>query len=290
MKDTQTTVAVIGGSGLEEGLPIDVLTTHEVKTPYGSPSGEITEGMTANGVRVLFLPRHGEGHVLSPGKVPYRANILALKKLGAEYAIGVSAVGSLKRDVKIGDFVLPDQAIGFFCHDRKSTFFDSEEDRMVAHVNVGEPFCAELRDMLASSVEAVGVRCHGGKYVCISGNAYSTIAESEFFGALRCTTVGMTNFPEYPLAREACLPYVALQLVTDYDNLPGEAHLCSDLVVAQMMKNAELAKRAIAHFLSRPDLKPPTCDCVHALDHAIATPQERWSDIGRRKLEILMRR
>lgn len=280
------TVAVIGGSGLYDFPGLRKRKVHDAKkTPFGFPSSAIIEGVVGD-KRVLFLARHGSDHTLSPADVPYRANIWALKEFGAQYVLGVSAVGALTRDSAIGDIVLPDQAFGRFCPNRPTTFFNPE-DRLVAHLTMGQPFCTELKALVAMSAHGIGVQCRSdGKYVCIPGPEFSTAMESAFYiECLHAITVGMTNFPEYVLAREACLPYVAIQLITDYDNCP-DWHLSAEAVIEQMKKNARVVKRLLVAFLRRSYLPPPTCDCRHALDNAIATPECRLTRT-REKLDFL---
>jgi 5'-methylthioadenosine phosphorylase len=207
-------VALIGGSGLGETFRIEGARAHEVQTPFGPPSSPILEA-ELDGVRVLLLARHGPGHVLPPGNVPYRANLFALKQLGATHVLASGAVGSLREEYRPRDLVIPDQVI-----DRTSSRAQSFYEKAAVHVEFAEPFCPILRRMLRQAAEGVGeMQVHaGGCYVCMEGPAFSSRAESHMHRLWGGDLIGMTLLPEAKLAREAELPYAAVCLVTDYDS------------------------------------------------------------------------
>jgi 5'-deoxy-5'-methylthioadenosine phosphorylase len=202
-KNEAVKIAIIGGSGLYHMAGLTDTREVRVKTPFGDPSDAIVLG-TLEGRRVAFLSRHGRGHRFSPSDINYRANICALKMLGAERILSVSAVGSLREDIAPLDFMIPDQ---FFdrTRGRASTFFT---DGIVAHVGFAKPTCTALSEHLATACETTGVKVHrGGTYVCMEGPAFSTIAESHTYRQLRCDVIGMTGVTEAKLAREAELCY-----------------------------------------------------------------------------------
>lgn len=207
-------VALIGGSGLGETFRAEGARAHELDTPFGPPSSPILEA-ELDGVRVLLLARHGPGHVLPPGRVPYRANMFALKQLGATHVLASGAVGSLREEYRPRDLVIPDQVI-----DKTSGRAQSFYDRAAVHVEFAEPFCPVLQRLLRRAAQGVGeTQVHGGGcYVCMEGPAFSSRAESHMHRLWGGDLVGMTLLPEAKLAREAELPYAAVCLVTDYDS------------------------------------------------------------------------
>lgn len=222
-------IGVLGGSGLYQMDALTDVKEHVIDTPYGRPSDVVVTGMVA-GARVAFLARHGRGHRLIPGEVPYRANIYALKSMGVRYLISVSAVGSLREEIHPLDMVLPDQFIDLTKH-RAATFFG---DGAVAHVSMAQPVCPALAALLAQAVEAksfTGVKLHrGGTYVCIEGPSFSSKAESLWYRSMGADIIGMTNMPEAKLAREAQIAYATVALATDYDCWhPREAHVTADM-------------------------------------------------------------
>jgi 5'-methylthioadenosine phosphorylase len=283
----QRIVGVIGGSGLYEMAGLAQRAGHRVVTPFGEPSDEIVSGEIA-GTRYLFLPRHGRGHRLAPHEIDYRSNILALKQLGAQQIISVSAVGSLREDVHPGDVVLVDQFIDR-TKTRVSTFFEGLG--VVAHVGFADPTDRALGDSLERAAKAVGARVHrGGTYVCIEGPQFSTRAESDVFRSWGGSVIGMTNLPEARLAREAQLPYATLALVTDYDCWKtDEAPVTVAQVIAMLRANVALAQRmlvAVANDLPDPALSPAST----ALASAILTPADRISAEARAKLATILTR
>ncbi len=256
----RTTVGVIGGSGVA-GVLSGTTTLHRVATPWGAPSGPIEEG-TVGGVRVLFLARHGPGHTIPPHRVNYRANVDALRSLGAQAIVTVSAVGSLREELAPGAFVLPSQFVDF-TKQRPTTFFDGGK---VYHVSLADPFCPDLTAAATAAGRSVGVPFVGGKtYVCVEGPRFSTRAESTFFRGF-ADIIGMTLVPEVTLARERALCYACLAMVTDFD-VWAERPVDAAEIAATMRQNSEKMGRVLATLL--PALgRVPTCTCAQALDQA----------------------
>jgi 5'-methylthioadenosine phosphorylase len=267
-----TTLAIIGGSGLYELPGLRNVEELRVTTPFGSPSDAIIRGRMSGQkgeVTLLFLPRHGRGHRLPPHRINYRANVFALKELGAQQLVSVSAVGSLREDIQPGHMVLVDQFIDR-TRQRASTFFD--ESGVVAHVGFAEPTDPALSQALRESVEAVGGKVHfGGTYVCMEGPQFSTRAESLLYRNFGAHVIGMTNLPEAKLAREAELPYATLAMATDYDCWhQSEDVVTVEAVVAVLHKNVDLAKNTLRELISRlPD--PTLSPASRALENAIIT-------------------
>jgi 5'-methylthioadenosine phosphorylase len=268
------TLGVIGGSGLYAMDGLSDVEEVRPQTPFGAPSDAITIG-TLDGLAVAFLPRHGRGHRLTPSEVPSRANIYALKSLGVEWVIAVSAVGSLREDYAPLDLALPDQLFDR-TKARPSSFF---EGGVVAHVSFAEPFCPRLGGVLWEAMTGMGdIRAHrGGTYVCIEGPAFSTKAESRIYRQLGCDIIGMTALPEAKLAREAELHYAMIACVTDYDVWHESAETVTvETVVANLSHNVENARRIIRGAAERiaagaRTVATPACECEHALEHAIMT-------------------
>jgi 5'-methylthioadenosine phosphorylase len=261
-------IGVIGGSGLYAMPELTPLETLEVETPFGRPSSPLVIGELA-GQRVVFLARHGRGHVYTPSTVPYRANIYALKQLGVRRVIAVNACGSLREDYAPGDVVIPDQLLDYTKDDRGRTFF---ETGLVAHVSVADPFCATLGAQAAGAVrQAGGVAHEGGVYVTIEGPRFSTRGESEIFRRLGCSIIGMTTCPEAFLAREAEMCYTTISHVTDYDVWhTSEAPVTVEMVMETFHHNLRIAQQAVVNLVA--DLDPTSdCACQHALDHAVMT-------------------
>ncbi len=262
--------AIIGGSGLYQMAGLTDTREVRVKTPFGDPSDAVVIG-TLEGKRVAFLSRHGRGHRFSPSEINYRANICALKMLGAERIISVSAVGSLREDLPPLDFMIPDQ---FFdrTRGRIATFFTGG---IVAHVGFDKPTCASLSAHLAASCERTGIKTHrGGTYVCMEGPAFSTIAESHTYRQLRFDVIGMTGVTEAKLAREAELCYATFALITDYDCWhPQHDAVTLNEILANMGRNTENVQRAI-HEAVRSLGDERACKCGGALAHAIVTDRK----------------
>src|SRR5579863_1153529 len=238
-------LGVIGGSGLYEidGL-LDVEET-AVDTPFGPPSDAIVRGRLGE-TTVLFLPRHGRGHRIAPHRINARANVCALKKLGATHLVSISAVGSMKESIVPGDFVAVDQFIDL-TKTRASTFF---EDGIVGHVGFSDPVCEKLAGAVAKAAARAGARVHpSGTYLCMEGPQFSTRAESLLYRSWGVSVIGMTGMPEAKLAREAELPYALLALATDYDcwhEVEDEVSVAA--VLAVLKKNAAVARRTIAEL------------------------------------------
>ncbi len=263
-------LAIIGGSGLYSMPGLTNAREVRVKTPFGDPSDAVVVG-TLEGRRVAFLSRHGRGHRFSPSEINYRANICALKMLGAERILSVSAVGSLREDLPPLDFLVPDQ---FFdrTRGRIATFFAGG---IVAHIGFDKPTCASLSAQLAAACEITGVKVHrGGTYVCMEGPAFSTLAESHTYRQLRFDVIGMTGVTEAKLAREAELCYATVALITDYDCWhPQHDAVTLNEILANMGRNTENVQRAIREAV-RSLADERTCKCGSALAHAIVTDRK----------------
>ncbi|HLV21976.1 MAG TPA: S-methyl-5'-thioadenosine phosphorylase [Polyangiaceae bacterium] len=278
------TLAVIGGSGIYQVQGLTGLREHRVETPYGAPSDVIVEG-TLGETRLLFLPRHGRGHPLPPHAVNYRANVCALKRLGATHLLSLSAVGSMKESIAPGDVVVVDQYIDF-TRRRASTFFDAG---LVAHVSFADPVCPLLADAAARAARAAGAKVHaGGTYVCIEGPQFSTRAESQLYRGFGVSVIGMTALPEAKLAREAELPYATLALVTDYDCWHETEEVVSvEGVLEVLRKNSELGKRVVVELSAQlPDRE--RSPAFQALRYATITAPEAITPEARATLSWLL--
>lgn len=264
-------IGVIGGSGLYAMPGVTDVTDLRVDTPFGAPSDALVIG-TLHGQRVAFLPRHGRGHVLTPGEVPYRANLFALKSLGVTHVIAVSACGSLRESLAPGCIVVPDQLFDFTKDERGRSFFGNG---LVAHVGVADPFCPSLSRVLAkASREAGGQVTEGGTLVTIEGPRFSTKAESLVWQQLGFSIIGMTTSPEAFLAREAEMHYAVMSHVTDYDVWHTE-HVTTEMVFKQFHANIELAQKAVALAVEKISSVAYQCGCESALSAAIATARDR---------------
>jgi 5'-methylthioadenosine phosphorylase len=263
-------IGIIGGSGLYSMPGLTSAREIRVKTPFGSPSDAIVVG-SLEGRRVAFLARHGRGHRFSPSEINYRANICAMKMLGVERIISVSAVGSLREDLPPLDFLVPDQ---FFDRTRLrvSTFFGGG---IVAHVGFDKPTCADLSARLAGACTTIGVKVHrGGTYVCMEGPQFSTLAESHTYRQLRFDIIGMTNLTEAKLAREAEICYATLAMITDYDCWhPMHDAVTLEEIIGNLNKNTENAQRAIREAVGAIG-EERNCKCGSALAHAILTDRK----------------
>lgn len=277
-------LGIIGGSGLYAMPGLEKAREVKVRTPFGNPSDALVVGTLA-GREVAFLARHGRGHRFLPSEVNYRANIYAMKLLGVERIISVSAVGSLKEELVPLEFVIPDQ---FFdrTRGRVSTFFGGG---LVAHTAFDKPTCAELGSTLANACEQVGVPVHrGGTYVCMEGPLYSTLAESLFYRSLNFDIIGMTNLTEAKLAREAEICYASVSMVTDYDCWhPGHDSVTSDQVVANVNRNAENVQKVVRAAVSRVPLLR-SCRCGSALSTALVTERSKIPVATKRRLAAIV--
>ena len=261
------TVAVIGGSGFYDMEGVGEIDTINVDTPFGAPSDSIVVGTLA-GVRVAFLPRHGAGHRILPGEVPNRANIWALKSLGVQRIISVSAVGSLREQIAPMHMVVPDQLIDR-TSGRVSTFFGRG---LVAHVAFDAPFCVQTSRPLFASASSATTAHGGGTLVVIEGPAFSARAESELYRSWGGDIIGMTALPEAKLAREAGICYATLACVTDYDTWhPDHATVSADMIIANLTANVAAARRVVATAIAALPVDR-SCSCAHALDTALITP------------------
>lgn len=262
-------LAVIGGSGLYAMAGLTGVESVSVDTPFGPPSDDIVLG-TLHDRRVAFLPRHGRGHLLTPTEVPYRANIYALKMLGARYIISVSACGSLREAIAPGDIVVPDQLIDFTKGVRDRSFFGSG---LVAHVSVAEPFSPELSQALAVAVESAGVEPHvGGRFITIEGPRFSTKGESQLFRSWGMDIIGMTTSPEAFLAAEAEMAYACLAHVTDYDVWhESEQPVTVEMVLRTLAHNREKAHDAISLLVESMEKWSGDFPVHHALRDALIT-------------------
>ena len=266
--DVKAEVAIIGGSGLYDPGIVEKPVEVRVSTPYGNPSDFITVG-EVEGVRVAFLPRHGRGHRIPPHAINYRANIWALKALGAKWVISVSAVGSLREDYRPGDFVVPDQFIDMTKNRGHYTFFDGP---ITVHVSMADPFCEDLRSRLVGAARSLGYPVHeSGTYVCIEGPRFSTRAESRVWReAFKADIIGMTLVPEVNLACEAQLCYATLAMITDYD-VWAERPVTAVEVEEVMKRNVERAREILYKVIPGLTGEPSEakCSCCRALEHAV---------------------
>ncbi len=277
-------IAIIGGSGLYGMSGLEDTKEYDLDTPFGKPSAPIVAG-TLEGTRIAFLARHGIGHHIMPTEVPYRANIYALKALGVERVISISACGSLREEYAPGHIVIPDNIFDF-TKDRIRTFFG---DGMVAHVGVANPFCGELSDQVEAAVRSTGAITHrGGMFITIEGPRFSTKAESNTFRAWGMSLVGMTASPEAFLAREAEMCYSTMAHVTDYDVWhESEAPVTVDMVIQTLNKNTQFAQDAIRNLVR--NSKPArTCSCGQALASALITNPKVIPAETRNKLDLLV--
>jgi 5'-methylthioadenosine phosphorylase len=277
-------VGIIGGSGLYELPGLRDVRWRRLRTPFGDPSDEYCCGRL-DGHAVAFLARHGRGHRHIPTELNFRANIWGLKALGAEWVISVSAVGSMREEIKPLDLVIPDQ---FFdaTKRRVSSFFG---DGIVAHVGMAEPVCADLATILEKAARQTGATVHrGGTYICIEGPQFSTRAESRIYRSWGVDVIGMTNMPEAKLAREAELCYATLALATDYDVWHDtHAAVTVEAVVRNLLTNVATAKAVLARAIPMVAL-PRTCPCPSLLSSAIITNPKAIAPAARRRLRLLL--
>jgi 5'-methylthioadenosine phosphorylase len=288
MNMIERTLGIIGGSGLYDLPGLEQRKEFVVETPFGPPSDTIVTGMLS-GVRLAFLPRHGRGHLLAPHELPFRANVHAMKQLGMSACVGISAVGSMREDVRPGDLVLVDQFI-----DRtrgrteESTFFG---DGCVAHAHFADPVWEPLRQVALAAARAAGATVHdGGTYVCMEGPLFSTRAESRLYRSWGVDVIGMTNLQEAKLAREAEIAYTTIALVTDYDCWhESEADVDVAAVLEVLRQNADLA-RAVVVELARGIAAAPVISAAGTMQHAIITQRAAITADARRRLQLLIGR
>jgi 5'-methylthioadenosine phosphorylase len=280
-------IGIIGGSGLYQMPELQNVREERVETPFGDPSDAFIIG-ELEGVTVAFLPRHARGHKFLPTEVPYRANIYAMKLLGIEYILSVSAVGSLQEQYAPTDMVIPDQ---FFDRTRarakESTFFG---EGIVGHVTFAHPVCNELGDILEESCKSVGVKTHrGGTYVCMEGPAFSTKAESNVYRQWGMDIIGMTNLQEAKLAREAEIAYATLALVTDYDCwYEGHDDVTVDMVIEYLNKNVRNAQLILKDAVQKVAAKESPNQYREAIKNAIFTAPDHWPAETAKKLDAIV--
>ena len=280
-------IGIIGGSGLYQMPELENVREIAVDTPFGPPSDAFIVGELDN-VTVAFLPRHGRGHRLTPSELPFRANIYAMKLLGVEYILSVSAVGSLQERYAPTDFVIPEQ---FFDRTRaralESTFFG---EGIVGHVTFAHPVCDELGDILEASCRKVGVTTHrGGTYLCMEGPAFSTKAESNVYRQWGMDIIGMTNLQEAKLAREAEIAYATLALVTDYDCWHEDHDAVTiDMVVEYLNKNVRNAQLVLRDAVTRVAAKESPNQYRDAIKNAIFTAPDLWPEATAKKLDAIV--
>ena len=274
------TIAIIGGSGLYEMEGLTDVESVDIDTPFGRPSDAITLG-TLEGARVAFLPRHGQGHRFNPSHIPVQANIYALKTLGVERIISVSAVGSLKEEFEPQHLVVPNQLIDRTSN-RSNTFFEND---MVVHIAFADPFCAHTSHMVVHAAQDLGVNVHpGGTMVVMEGPAFSTRAESFMYRSWGADLIGMTALPEAKLAREAEICYATMAWVTDYDCWrQGGETVTVEMIIGNLLKNVAASKDLLRNLIPRLN-GPRECPCATALKDAIITPQDRVPAELKRKL------
>jgi 5'-methylthioadenosine phosphorylase len=277
-------IGIIGGTGLEKFEGMTTVAEVSRETPFGYPSDNIIIGELA-GTQIAFLPRHGRNHHLTPSEIPVRANIFALKSLGVERIISVSAVGSLSEEIHPLDMVIPNQIIDR-TRNRVGTFFG---DGIVVHASFADPFCGQLSTLLEATARRLGVRTHAeGTYLAMEGPLFSTRAESQMYRSWGAKVIGMTALPEAKLAREAELCYATLACVTDYDCWhESEEDVTVELVAQNLQRNAGKARSILQMVIPKAALSQP-CQCQCALENAILTSTESIEQPVKERLALLI--
>ena len=277
-------IAIIGGSGLYSMPGLEDVQERVLTTPFGDPSAPIIVGRL-EGESIAFLARHGIGHHLSPSEINFRANIYALKSLGVERIVSISACGSLREDYALGDIVIPDQLFDF-TKDRKRSFFGRG---LVAHISIPDPFCADLSEIVYQAVKKTGNTVHlGGSFITVEGPRFSTRAESNTFRTWGMSLIGMTTSPEAFLAKEAEICYATLAHVTDYDVWHiSEEPVTVDMVIETLNRNTKIAQEAVHNLVSKLN-RERLCDCEHALASALITDLDVIPPETRQRLGILV--
>ena len=284
MSEPAISLGVIGGSGLYAMPGLTDLVERHVHTPFGDPSDVIVVG-SLRGKRVAFLPRHGRGHRLNPSEVPYRANLYAMKALGIQRVVSVSACGSLREHIQPRDIVVPDQLVDFTKGKRALSFFDGG---MVAHASLAQPYSTALSAALAQAVRDAGGSVHaGGTFITIEGPRFSTKAESAIFRSWGCDIVGMTASPEAALAREAEIDFAVMAHVTDYDVWHAEEEpVTVEIVVERLFANLAIAQQAILNLLPIVETLPHETDgCMRT---SVITARDRITPGARERLDVLV--
>lgn len=276
-------IGVIGGSGVYKIDGIEIVKEHVINTPFGTPSSEIIEAKL-KGTSFYFIPRHGKKHSVTPSEVNYRANIFALKSLGVEYCISVSAVGSLKEEYPPTTFVLVDQFIDWTKGKRERTFFDKG---FVAHVSVAEPVEKQLQKMMVDACKEVGVKYgDGGSYICIEGPQFSSKAESHIYRSFGASVIGMTNVPESYLAKEAGMAYATIAMVTDYDCWKEE-HCTLEEIMKVMATNNQQVHKVLNVLLPNLEKNPFTFKKENT--YAVLSKPESMTKDQAHALEVLIK-
>ncbi len=281
----QMTIGVIGGSGLYEIEGLTNIEEVSLDTPFGDPSDVFITGML-DGVKMVFLPRHGRGHRYLPSEVPYRANIYGMKMLGVQRIISVSAVGSMKEEIVPGHIVIPDQFFDRTHGKRASTFFGQG---VTGHVQFADPVCPELVGVLCEAGQRAGATVHkGGTYICIEGPNFSTRAESTIYRSWGVDIIGMTNIPEARLAREAEICYGTVALATDYDCWhDGHDDVTVGAVLEIIRQNVAMARNIIKHAAKALSAEPQ-CGCGESLRYAIMTDRTLIPEQTRKNLAPIL--
>lgn len=278
-------LAVIGGTGLYKIEDFEVLSTTDIQTPFGSPSSPLVRARY-NGIELIFLPRHGAHHELLPSEINYRANIWALKSLGATRVLSISAVGSLNKTIKPGNLSLTDQYFDNTRGLRQDTFFGQG---MIAHVSMARPTCEALARDILNAAKSLNMKIHKKTtYLCVEGPRFNTRIESLFWQKAGCDIVGMTNIPEAFLAREAQLSYCTLAVITDYDGWLEDVaqHVNAQAVLLMYQKNIIKVVELLKQLLSQP-FSPRPDYCAKSLEHAIVTPMANLTKQNQALLKIL---
>ena len=278
-------IGIIGGSGLYEIDGISVVKQEKVSTPYGDPSAELTMAKYGD-KELVFLPRHGKGHTILPTELNYRANIYAMKKLGVDRIISLSACGSFQEELRPRDIVVVTQFVDRTNQGRKTTFFG---EGIVAHISFGEPVCAELSEIIFQTAQEADMPVHKGRtYLNMEGPAFSTKAESYLYKSWGMDVIGMTNMPEARLAREAEICYSTVAFITDFDAWhEGEGIVTIDMIVENLKKNVDNAKKLLKLVLPKIS-KDRKCECKDALKHAIMTDLSRRPKETKEKLKLII--
>jgi 5'-methylthioadenosine phosphorylase len=282
--DTQVKLGIIGGSGLYDMPELQDKREHDLDTPFGKPSAPIVTGQLRDR-RIAFLARHGAGHSISPSEVNYRANIYALKALGVERVVSISACGSLREDYSPGHVVVPDQLFDF-TRGRERSFFGRG---LVAHISSADPFCQDLSRTLYKAVQMTGAPLHlGGVFITVEGPRFSTRAESNVYRSWNMSLIGMTTSPEAFLAREAEMCYAVMAHVTDYDVWHvSEEPVTVDKVIEILHHNTHIAQQAIHNLVNLLSDDRP-CDCPDALANALITQREVIPEEAKQRMSLLV--
>ena len=278
-------LAIIGGTGIYKIDGLDVIDELTVETPFGDPSAPIVVAKYLN-KELLFLPRHGTQHQLLPHEINYRANIFALKKLGAKQVLGFSATGSLREDIHPGEFAIPVQYFDFIKGNREKTFFG---EGVAAHISTAEPTCPDLTQWVARQAKEMGITLHTGKtYACVDGPRLGTKAESHFLRMAGCDLVGMTNVPEVFLAREAQMNYATIGMVTDYDCWMEDPqhHVSVSTVISRYGESLQKAQLLLLALLAT-ELPPINAKTRESLTGALLTPEAAIPESKRELLKVL---